>query len=110
MIIWKGLGILVIVIFFAVTVTVQWTANALFGPGTYFLYKAWLFPPALFVVAASCWFLGRYLHQYGKRELIDTTTGQKVVLRSRHSLFFIPMEYWAVPLVLWAFYILVFGA
>ena len=36
------------------------------------------------------------------RELVDQKTGQRVLLRNDHSLFWIPMQWWAIPIVLLA--------
>ena len=48
--------------------------------------------------AALClaW-LGRKLNGKPARELIDAKTGERVLLKQRHTLFWIPMEWWAIP-------------
>lgn len=95
MIIWRGFGILVVVIAGAALVLTQVIANALLGAGTYEGHSGPLGALALLVAAAIVWPLGRTLNRRGGRTLLDPATGQQVVLRPNHSLFFIPMEYWA---------------
>jgi hypothetical protein len=48
------------------------------------------------------WWLGRKLNSAPNRELVDPKTGQRVLLRNDHSLFWIPMQWWAIPIVLLA--------
>lgn len=45
------------------------------------------------------WFVGVRLNNRPGRELIGTKTGQRVVLRRRNTLFFVPMQFWSVPLL-----------
>ncbi len=44
--------------------------------------------------------MGRRLNGGPGRVLTDQATGQTVVLRRRHSLFFIPMQWWSVSLAI----------
>ena len=54
-----------------------------------------------FIIAAvPTWLLGRKWNREPERVLTDEATGDQVVFRRRHSLFFIPMHWWAVPLLL----------
>ncbi|SFU76115.1 hypothetical protein SAMN02799631_02164 [Methylobacterium sp. 174MFSha1.1] len=52
------------------------------------------------VAAAFNWWLGTRLNNRPGRELVDPRTGQTVVLRRRHTLFWIPMQYYSVLMVL----------
>lgn len=55
----------------------------------------------VWVVAAGFnWGLGTRLNNRPGRELLDPRTGQTVILRSRHTLFWIPMQYYSVLMVL----------
>jgi hypothetical protein len=113
MIIWRGFGILVVVIAGAALVLTQLLGNALFGSGTYEGHSGPLGTLALLLAAAIVWPLGRALNRRGARTLVDPATGQRVVLRPNHSLFFLPMEYWAPILgagaVVWGLVSLVQG-
>ncbi|AWN51780.1 hypothetical protein [Methylobacterium sp. 17Sr1-1] len=46
------------------------------------------------------WWLGTRLNNRPGRELVDPRTGQIVILRRRHTLFWIPMQYYSVLMVL----------
>lgn len=58
---------------------------------------------AMFVAAAANWRIGKRLNGKPGRELIDAKTGERVLLQSRHDLFWIKMEYWSVPVAIAAF-------
>ena len=101
LVIWRGWGILVIPIValtgIPVIVILNLAAAGLKLPAwTGFLALAL----GLFAAAAANWFIGKRFNGAPGRELIDPKTNERVVLKSRHSLFFIQMEYWAIPLAL----------
>ncbi|KQP40055.1 hypothetical protein ASF49_21355 [Methylobacterium sp. Leaf104] len=50
--------------------------------------------------AFANWTLGIRLNGRPGRELIDPRTGERVVLRARHTLFWIPMQYYSVLMLL----------
>ena len=98
MIIFSGLGIILVPLFgitgFTVTTAlriVTWGSNnmdsAAMQPltGLYFIVGG-------IVAGALCWVVGRKLNV--KKVLVDKATGKEVVLGSRHSLMFIPLEYY----------------
>ncbi len=100
MIIWRGWGILVVIVAALAVVGTQLATTALFGAETYARHNAWLFPLGLALAAPIVWLLGRRLNGRGGRTLVDPATGRRVVVRRDHSLFFIRMEYWAIVLLL----------
>ena len=97
MLIWSGYGfivpLMVAVIFFIVVII-----GGLLGvPADY--------PGGLgfLLAAAACWWGGRRLNDPQKdRVLRDESSGEMVVLRSRHTLFWIPVQWWAVPCLIGA--------
>jgi hypothetical protein len=92
MIIWKGWGISV-----AFIAVAAWIGGDLAGEK--FLGSPDAFNPlsglALAAAAAAIWQLSRYLNRQPGRTVVDKATGREFVLRRSHSLFFIPIEYWA---------------
>lgn len=100
MIIWRGWGILVLLI----AALFQWLGYAISSglgngslEGDTQIIGYLLFLPAAVVI----WFLGKYLNK--PKTYIDKATGQQVYSNGgRHSLFFIPMEYWAFIYVILA--------
>ena len=99
MIIWQRRGYLVAVIIFGFSLLLNLALNATYGVGYYDHHK-WPFALSLVVSAILCWFLGNYLRKQSDRVVIDKLTGKEFVInQSRHTLFFIPMQYWG-PILL----------
>lgn len=61
------------------------------------------------LAAIAVWFTGVRLNREGDRRLLDPKTGKEVVLRRRHTLFWIPMQYWAPVLGLIGVIVLISG-
>jgi len=99
MIIWSGLGILIIPIVIACVFLSATLTGQLSSTPDYFELHGWPMGAGIVTSAAACWFLGRRLQASGSKTLVDPQTGNPVVLRRRHSLFFIPMHWWAVILL-----------
>jgi hypothetical protein len=94
MIIWRGWGFLVIVIGALASLLVRFVSEAVVGRGAVERNEGVLLPLGLLLAALVIWPLGRRLNR-GERVLRDEATGEQVVLRPNHSLFFIKMEHWA---------------
>jgi hypothetical protein len=92
MIIWQGLGILAIVIPLACNIVAQFIVPLIFG--TDFAHAGVLINSASLVGAIGVWFLGQRLNGRPSRILLDPETGEQVIWRARHTLFWIPMQYW----------------
>lgn len=92
MIIWKGWGILTVLIFI-LCVAAGWLAGAYIGffsgaePDMTSFYRLYGLSAGLAIAAPLNWFLGRSLNR-ARRE-----AGSGAL--NRHSLFFIPMEHWS---------------
>lgn len=98
MVIWQGFGIIIPFVVVLMTQGLIFVADGLGGPGTYDGNPLWG-ATALGLSAILITTLGMYLRRRGARVVIDKETGQELVLRSRHSLFFVPMEYWGGLLI-----------
>lgn len=103
MIIWKGFGILVLVIAVLCVVIVQLIANGVTGNPQYGDTHHWVSGLALMISAIPIYFISRYFSTRPGRVVIDKATKRELVIRRTHSLFFIPMEYWAIILPLIGF-------
>ena len=98
MIIWSGWGFLVAVIGFGCLMLSELSVEAAMKDDRYYQEHGWPKLVAFLAAAIIVWPLGRLLNRRRQdRELIDPNTGERVVLQSggNHSLFFIPIEYWA---------------
>ena len=102
MIIWSGLGILVVPIVIVCLVLSMIFTGRFSSDPDYFELHGWPMALGFLSAAISCWFLGRRLHASGSQTLIDPQTGAPVILRRRHTLFFIPMQWWGLILVLFS--------
>jgi len=98
--IWSGWGIVVIPVVVGTAVAVGAVGGlalrALGHPELTFLAISL----GLFAAAAANWIVGRRLNGRAPRELIDPTTSERVLLRRRHALFWVPVQYWSVPVAL----------
>ena len=99
MLVWKGWGILVPVIYLLITTIAREGLKAA-GAGDNIALAV-----GIVLSAVAVWFVGKKLNNPDKgKRVIDTETGEEIVLVSTHSLFWIKAEYWAVivPVVLGA--------
>lgn len=103
MIFWSRLGFLVLVISFACLYAAETISEAITHDEEYYQQHTWLILLAFTITACILWPLGRYLNKkVTTRELIDPKTGEIVQINTGgngHTLFFIPMEYWAPILI-----------
>lgn len=98
MIVWQGGGIVVPVVVVVMTLLLEKVAAMIGGAGAFDANPLWG-AAAIGLSAAVITALGLFLRRSGTRTVIDKETGRELVLRSRHTLFFIPMEYWGAILV-----------
>ena len=58
---------------------------------------------AAVVAGLALFVLGLLLHAQPDRVLQDSATGEEVVLRERHTLFWIPIQYWGIVIAIGGF-------
>ncbi|EIZ86520.1 hypothetical protein WYO_0788 [Methylobacterium sp. GXF4] len=101
--IWSGWGIVVVPVALGTAVAVGalggLALRALGHPELTFLAVSL----GLFAAAAATWMVGRRLNTTPPRALIDPATNARILLRRRHTLFWVPAQYWSVPVALAAF-------
>ena len=96
---WTGKGYLIFVIVFGCSLVGNLMADAEYGPN-YYDHHLWPLAVSLLVSAAFCWRLGDYLRRRSDRVVIDKETGREFIInQSRHTLFWIPMHWWGVILM-----------
>ncbi|MUT67738.1 hypothetical protein [Paenibacillus sp. NEAU-GSW1] len=91
MIVWKGFGILNVLIvglMFVVFHLIMSSIGLENESGTN------SFGIAFLVSALPIWFLGKKLNSGSNRVLVDPQTGIQYRMGTQHSLFFVPMQYW----------------
>ncbi len=95
MIIWKGLGILVFIITLVVAVIMQLVLGT-----EYYQTESWPIPLAIALSAIIVGLLGLNLNNKPGRILLDAKTNEQIEVKKIHSLFWIPMQYWGIILLL----------
>jgi ATP/ADP translocase len=99
MIIWSGLGFLVAAITFLLLLIAEYVTESLFRDEAYYQAHGWPKLLAFFLAAMVIWPLGKYLNSKQGKIMIEKETGKEVLIKPKHSLFLIPMEYWG-PILL----------
>jgi hypothetical protein len=97
MIVWRGYGILVVVIIFVSSLGANFLALT-FGGNGYWETHSWPFAVAMAVAGAGIWLVDWVLSRQPGRTLIDVATNERVVLANARDFFFVPMKWWA-PIV-----------
>lgn len=95
MIVWQGLGFLVVVIAFGCFLLAEVIARSVTGDLRY--YPTHPLPRLLAAAAAAglIYALHVRLERAPGRTVIDKATGREIVLRRKHTLFFVPIRYWS---------------
>jgi hypothetical protein len=98
MIVWKGWGFLAFAIPLICALLMQFGIDSYFGDGFY-TKASWSLPLALFLSSAFVFSVGYKVNNKEGKLLIDPETNEKMLLKTTHSLFWIPMQYWSVIIV-----------
>jgi hypothetical protein len=96
MIIWTRLGFLGLLIPVLLSVAVKKIADAFWGLGHFSSNQT--MGLAFIIGTPIVWFLGKKLNSKNPRELIDPKTNERVLIKEAHTIFWMPMEYFAVIL------------
>lgn len=99
MVVWKGWGLLIVGFLFMFVLPIELLVEHYFGAGQY-KALAWPIPLVFLLSAIPTTFVGMKLNNKPARVLIDPETNEKVELKREHSLFWIPMQYWGIILVI----------
>ncbi len=94
LVIWRGFGWLIPVIVFGAFLSSQMALNSIYGEG---FYKANEWPKVVAIVTSSLLIasLGYFLNYRKRQVVVDPESGEKTK-SPYHSLFFTPIEVWAV--------------
>ena len=84
--------------------------SLLFDESNYFAKHTWAQAVSLWIAGAAGWFLGRYLNGRPARVVIDKATGQEVLVKPKHDLMFIKLEYWGAIFCVIGLAVLIRGA
>jgi hypothetical protein len=94
--VYRGRGLFVLLFacsFFAIQALVD-----TFYTDGFYEHTLWPKLAAGFLAALPLWFLGRYWNR--PRTVANRTGARAVAVRERHELFYVPVEYWSIPMLL----------
>ena len=97
-----------VVIPFALALTGNVVFDAIMGKG-YYSSHHWVAALLLLFSAGIIWFVGSKLKEGSAREVIDTKTQQVILLKKSHTLFWIPLQYFSLVIVVLAVAMLAVG-
>ncbi len=86
MIIWSGKGILVPLILFIPLLALAKLLPTQYADSSFVL--------SFLLGGVACWVLGKRWNKQAEKIFLDVETGQRVKFSRRHTLFWIPMQYW----------------
>ncbi|PCI53195.1 MAG: hypothetical protein COB34_08570 [Methylophilaceae bacterium] len=92
MIVWQGLGFLVMLIPIIFLGVIGATADM--------HHMTYSIETALMLSAITLWFLGKKLNGAPGKILIDPETNEEVVFKNKHTFFWIPMEWFAIAMAI----------
>jgi len=101
MIIFKGLGILGLIIPVLCLMLVQYVIDTFFGTGFYTEHEACKIA-ALLISAGAVYVIGTALNKNAVKDVIDVKTGTLIRIKDDHTLFFIPLQYVSLLILLFA--------
>lgn len=97
MIIWSGLGFLVILVSLFPLMLCELVFDGIYGHD-YYAGHDWTIGLGLLLSAAAVYWLSRRLQRCPSRTVIDKATGAEIVLRRNDTLMAIPVRFWPVIL------------
>ena len=92
-VIWSGFGFLALLVPIVTVLATTALANASSGP-LYSTLHHWPATLGALLGAGAVYLISMRLNANG-RTLVDPATGQSVVLRRKHTLFWLPLQLWA---------------
>mgnify|MGYP003386054002 FL=1 len=94
MIVWKGWGLLALAIPLVLSLLVGAAFDATYGENFY-KNSEWAMPMVLTLSSVLLYFVGTKLNNKPGKILVDPENDEKIELKTIHSMFWIPIQYWA---------------
>ncbi|KAF1042022.1 MAG: hypothetical protein GAK35_02951 [Herbaspirillum frisingense] len=96
-IIWQGMGFLALVIPLLISLAAQLASDSLFEQGFYSGHPLFI-GAALLASAAVVWWVGAKLNGKPGQILVDPKTGEQFEFKKKHTLFWIPMQWFSAAI------------
>lgn len=94
MILYRGLGYLAVAVFGFAFFGAAFSFDALFGTSAMRGGPRWPLLFANLLAAGATWWLGRHLNREPVEVTVYEADGPRTELETRHTLYFVRMEYW----------------
>ncbi|GAA4502318.1 hypothetical protein [Pseudaeromonas paramecii] len=98
-VIWRGWGIAVPVIVVVLVLAMELLVDKVTGTPAFRMQHSWVWLLDVLPAALALWWLGRKLESRPGRVVIDKQTHTEFELKAKHDLFWIPVKWWALPLL-----------
>ncbi|MDX8379159.1 MAG: hypothetical protein R8K48_03815 [Gallionella sp.] len=95
MVVWKGWGILALIMPLIMSLSVGSTLDAYYGEDFY-KNSAWAMPLVLGIAAIVVFILGNKINRKPGKIVIDPENNERIELKTTHSMFWIPLQYWSL--------------
>jgi amino acid transporter len=89
-----GWGPIVVVVFLVITFGAQRLLWSVTGEGRYFVHHPFVGLLVFAVAAVVVWFLGKFMNRKPLQVMELDQHGRKLVPKARHTIWFVPAEYW----------------
>ena len=103
MIVWRGWGLLALILGAAINVGIEQLTDNFFSiPEGFKHYRdahTWWWFIGMLLSAVACWFAGLALDKRALKNaqvVMDKETGQELRLLKRHDMFWIPVKWWSL--------------
>jgi hypothetical protein len=70
----------------------------------------WVVSVFILLSALVVWLISRNLEKFPPREFVDPKTQQTILMKEKHTFFFLPLKYFAGLLVVWAIFLAIKAA
>ncbi|MFC5476366.1 hypothetical protein [Paraherbaspirillum soli] len=104
-IVWQGFGFVGVLIPIVFVLLGQLGIDAALGNG-YYSSHPWAPALCLILSAVALWFFGSKLNNRPGRELIDPKTQERIILKKKHTVFWVPVQYFSILVAVIAVFML----
>ena len=95
MLIWKGWGLLALLVPAVCSWTAAYMTGLLYG-ADYYTSNEWAMPTVIGASSILVSYIGHKLNNRPSRVVVDIETNEQLELKSIHSFFWIPLQYWGI--------------
>ncbi len=95
MVVWKGWGILALIIPVIMSLSVGLTLDSYYGEH-YFIRSDWAMPLVLGISSIAVFIVGYKINSKPGKIVVDPENNEKIELKTTHSMFWIPLQYWSL--------------